>query len=288
MSSKTERARHLEWWDAQRGQVRSRAGGWRMGDDVVIRGYRLFEELFEHVSYMQVVVLNATGRLVTPELARWFEASAIGLSWPDARLWCNHVGAMAGTARASVAAGSVAGVLAADSYMYGGSRNYARGMAFITEALALRRGGASVAEIMARCKHRDGKPVAMGYARPIYGTDERIVPMVRLQGQLGLAAGPHQALAFEIHDYLRDAFGGGINIAGYNVAFLVDHGFDATDVQRIRCFATVSGVTACHVDTSQRPPGAHLPLRCDDIEYIGPPDASQDAGARVGHGWEAR
>lgn len=271
MSSRVEASPSLGWWDARRGRIVSRAGGWRMGVDVRIRGRRLYGELFPEVSYMQVVVLNATGRLIEPALARWFEASAIGLSWPDSRLWCNHVGALAGTARVSVAPGTIAGALAADSHLYGGGRNYVRGMAFIREALALHRTGVSVPEIMARCKHREGKPVAMGYARPVGGYDERLGPMLRLQEQLGLAAGPHQELAFAIDAYLREAFDGGMNIAGYIAAFLVDRGFDALDTQRIRCLATASGITACHADTSERPAGAYLPLRCDDIEYVGPP-----------------
>jgi citrate synthase len=33
----------------------------------------------------------------------------------------------------------------------------------------------------------------------------------------------------------------------------------------------MSGVTACYVDAVERPAETFLPLRCDDIDYQGPP-----------------
>lgn len=270
MSSKSEWAPHVAWWDAQRGRIRGRAGGWRVGDDVLAGGRRLDGEPFERTSYWQVVILNATGRLVVPAVARWFEGAAICLSWPDSRIWCNQVGALAGTARVPVGPGAAAGVLAADSRLYGGARSSRSGESFIRGALALWRSGATVADIMARCPHRDGRPMAMGYVRPVDVPDERIEPMRRLQERLGLEIGPHQRLAFDIHRHLGETCGGGMNIGGFNCAFLADRDFSAEEVERIRCFSMVSGVVACQSDTADRRPGAYLPLRCDDVEYVGP------------------
>lgn len=282
MSSSPERpadGREESPWLAWRSTIRSHVGGWRQGQDVHIRGYRLFGDLLGRASFMQLLILNATGRHVERNLADWMEASFMCLSWPDLRIWCNRIGALAGTFRTSVTAGTVAGVLGADSRMYAGSRNYLKGMAFISEALRAYRAGDSVEEIISRCRVVEGKPIAMGYVRPVSGRDERVEPMSRLSTALGFEVGPHRALAMQISSYLDMHHGEGINIGGFTCAFLADQGFTPEEVYRIRCLVVSSGVTACYVNAADRPPESYLPMRCDDVLYTGPgPRASEEAG----------
>ncbi len=258
-------------WDEQRGVIRSRKGGWFAGKGAFSHGYSILEELVGEASYFQVWMLNVLGVLPERRLADWLEAAYNCLSWPDPRIWCNQIGALAGTARASVAAATTAGVLAADSTMYG-SRPLLDGVAFIQQALRDRQAGVSAAEIVQRevqkCR---GKVRITGYARPLASGDERIAPMERLTSRLGFERGPHLTLAYEIEAVLRSHHGESMNINGYVSAFLSDQGLTAEEIYRVCAMAVMSGVAACYVDTVERPAETFLPLRCDDIDYQGPP-----------------
>jgi citrate synthase len=258
-------------WDRQRGVIRSLKGGWFAGKGAYSHGYSILGDLVGEISYFQMLSLNVLGFLPERRLADWLEAVHICLSWPDPRIWCNQIGALAGTARTSVVAATTAGVLAADSTMYG-SRPLLDGVAFIQQALHDHQDGLSAAEIVQRevQKHR-GKVRITGYARPLASGDERIPPMERLTSRLGFERGPHLTLAYAVEDVLRRDYNESMNINGYVSAFLSDQGFNAEQIYRLFAMVVMSGVTACYIDTVERPAETFLPLRCDDIDYQGPP-----------------
>ena len=269
MSSQNRPGPNTAFWDARRGVIRTRKGGWRPGEGVFSHGYSMMDDLVGQASYMQVMILNATGRFPERRLADWFDAIHICLSWPDPRIWCNHVGALGGTARASAVAATTAGILSSDSRTYG-IRPLLAGVAFIQDALARHRAGASAADIVTReCAKHGGKPHVMGYARPLATGDERVVAMERYSRELGFTHGPHLQLAYAIHDHLNQRFAEGINVNGYMSAFLSDQGFSPDDVYRTCAVLVTSGVTACFAEARDNPAGAFLPLRCDDIDYQG-------------------
>lgn len=266
-SSMTNSAYRL--WDERRGKIQSNKGGWVIGKGVFNHGYSMMDDLVGKVSYMQVLILNATGRLPERPVADWFEAIYICMSWPDPRIWCNQIGALGGAMRASVVASTTAGVLAADAKSYG-IKPLIPGVRFIQSALQDFKRGLSVDEIIRNecAKHR-GKPNIMGYARPLAKGDERIVAMERVQQALGLPIGEHQQLARRIEQSLLYNFDESMNINGYISAFLSDLGYTADEVYRIFAVLVTSGVTACYVDTRDKAPDAFLPLRCSDVEYTG-------------------
>src|SRR3954468_1634650 len=109
----------IHYLDECRGKVVSNTGGWFPGKGVFSHGYSMLDELVGEKTYTQILVLNATGKLIDKNLADWVEAIYGCLSWPDPRIWCNQIGALAGTARASVVAATAMGALAADSRSYG-------------------------------------------------------------------------------------------------------------------------------------------------------------------------
>jgi len=262
----------ISHWDELRGVIRSRKGGWLVDKGVFSHGYNLLEDLVGEVSFFQVMILNATGRMVESRLAEWFEARQICMSWPDPRIWCNHVGALAGTMKASVAAATAAGILAADSHAYGGSKTSITGLGFIQQALRDYQAGISVEEIVATESHKHGgKPHIMGFARPIAKGDERIVVMERVSEKLGFEVGEHLGLAYEIEKILLRDFDEGMNINGYTSAFLSDQGFTGVEISRISATLVASGVTACYIDSAERPAETFLPMRCEDIDYQGKP-----------------
>jgi hypothetical protein len=260
-----------KFWDGRRGKIFSHKGGWRIEDGVIrSHGYSMMDDLVGEVSYFQVLILNAVGRLPERRLADWVEAVYICLSWPDPRIWCNNIGALGGTARTSVVSATVAGILAADSTMYG-SRPLLQGVTFIQDALQRKNEFSLSAEEIVRqeIQKSRGKVTITGYARPIASGDERVVAMERVTRQLRFDVGEHLRLANEINDVLMESHGESININGYVSAFLSDQGYTPEEVYSIGCICVNSGVTACYVDSAGRAPGSFFPLRCKDIEYQG-------------------
>lgn len=258
-------------WDRNRGIIRSRKGGWKIGEAVYCHGYDMIDDFMGHKSYFQVLILNATGRLVEKRLADWLEAIFIGLSWPDPRVWCNQIGALAGTMRASVVAATTAGVLAADSRNYA-QRTLVEGCKFISFALSETRKGLTAEEfVMQQITETGGTPKFMGYARPVAKGDERVPAMERIAKAHGFTDGEHLNLAYAIEKILLERFDESMNLTGYMAAFFSDQDFSGEEAYRICSIWVNSGVTACYTDTIARPAGTFMPLRCDDIEYQGPP-----------------
>ena len=261
---------HYEQWDQRRGKIVSKKGGWKIGSGVESHGYDLINELVGNYSYMQVVVLNATGKMISKEFADWLEAIHICLSWPDSRIWCNRIGALAGTAHCSPVVAASIGTMAADSRAYG-IRPLIEGVDFIKEAYkTISECGMSVENYVdVEVRKRGGKPSLMGYARPIAKGDERIGAMEDVTSKLGFAIGPHLKLAYEIEKQLAFRFDETMNINGYGSAFMADQGMTPIETYRINSVMVASGVTACYVDHVDSEMGLFSPLRVSDIGYEG-------------------
>lgn len=259
----------IDYLELRRGKIISNTGGWFPGQGVFSHGFSMLEELVGEKSYFQILILNATGKLVDKPFADWVEAIYGCLSWPDPRIWCNQIGALGGTARTSVVAATAMGCLAADSRTYG-VLPLIEGVDFIQQALQRHERGLTPAAIVAEviAEHR-GKPYIVGYKRPIAKGDERLETMERIARRLGFVDGKHLTLAYAIEQVLLAQFDEGMNINGYMSAFLSDQGFSAQEVYRMFSMLVASGVTACYLDTYHRPPDTFLPLRCTDIDYQG-------------------
>ncbi|MGJ8691178.1 MAG: hypothetical protein ACSHW0_01705 [Thalassotalea sp.] len=256
-------------WEKYHGKVISSRGGWKIAEGVKCCGYDMMTELVGKASYMQVVILNATGRLPSRALADWVEAIHICLSWPDPRIWCNRIGALAGSSRTSCVAASTLGVLAANSSSYG-IKPLISGVEFIQHAFQQISSGMNVTNfILEEVKKYGGKPFLMGYVRPIAKGDERIPAMELVSKNLGFEVGQHLTLAYEIEKELNARYDETMNINGYMSAFLSDQGYTPQEVYRIFSFIVISGVTACFSDAEQRLEGGFSPLKTSDINYNG-------------------
>jgi hypothetical protein len=262
-------SQHIAYLDELRGKIISNTGGWFPGKGVFSHGYSMLEELVGEKSYFQILILNATGKMVDKPFAAWMEAIYGCLSWPDPRIWCNQIGALSGTARTSVVAATAMGCLASDSRTYG-VFPLLEGVRFIQSAIQRHEQGLTPQQIVSEvvALHR-GKPYIVGYKRPIAKGDERLETMERVAKTLGFSDGEHLQLAYAIEKILLAEFDEGMNINGYMSAFLSDQGFSAQEVYRMFSMLVASGVTACYLDTYQRPPDTFLPLRCVDIDYQG-------------------
>ncbi len=258
-------------WDNRRGKIISKKGGWRVGVGVESHGYDLINELVGHYSYMQVVVLNATGKMPSRQLADWLEAIHICLSWPDPRIWCNRIGALGGSVKASPISSVCSGTMGADSNAYG-IRPLVEGVGFIVRALTeISQRNISVENyIDEQVDRRGGKPFFMGYARPLAKGDERIGAMERVTENLGFSAGPHLNLAYKIEKALSQRFDETMNINGYGSAFMADQGISPVEIYRVCSVLVASGVAASYVDNVDEEAGLFSPLRISDIKYEGP------------------
>lgn len=264
----------IDYLNQRRGKIISNTGGWFPGKGVFSHGYSMLEELVGEATYMQILILNATGKLVDKPLADWVEAIYSCLSWPDPRIWCNQIGALAGAARTSVVAATAMGSLAADSRSYG-VLPIIEGVKFIQRALSQFKGGMSAEDIVnGSTSSRGGKPFIVGYIRPIAKGDERIEAMERVGRKLNFSEGEHLSLAYEIEKVFLDKYDEGMNINGYGAAVLSDHGFNPQELYQMFSMLVSSGVTACYIDTFRRPPDTFLPLQCEDIDYQGQPPRS--------------
>jgi citrate synthase len=271
MSLPLKQRNDTSFWDRRRGSIVTKKGGIVFGKGVYCHGHDMMEELTGRASYFQVMMLNATGRLPEKRVADWVEAMLLGTSYPDARIWCNQIGSLAGTMGASPVAAVSAGILASDSDMYGPG-TLKKSAEFIRQALGKRRLGASVEEIIrAHQRHSASKPVIVGYARPVANGDERVGAMQRVSRELGFAEGEHVKLALTIDAHLRERFGETINLAGYLTAFLCDQGYTPEEIYRFCSIAVSSGVLACYAEAADQPPESFFPLQCEDIDYQGKP-----------------
>jgi len=266
----TELNEYIEELNRLRGKLSHRKGGWIIGSGVTSYGYDLLNELLPNKSYFHVMVLNATGRMPDDDLCAWLEAIYICLSWPDPRIWCNTVGSLGGTARASVLASTAAGLVASESKLYG-PRTLIGGVEFIQSCEEKMRNGESIeATLKTLVKKSRGKIHAPGYVRPIADGDDRVDIMLKYSQQLGFTIGRHVKRGLEIESYLRKHYKQSMNVGGYISAFLADQEFTAKQVYCLFPTMVSSGVTACYVDDSDKSAGHFLPLRCDDVKYEGP------------------
>lgn len=259
----------LNYWLSRRRYIRTSIGKWIGGDDIQVRGKWLLKELLNDISSTQLMVLNITGRLISRELAAWLDKVVFFTSYPDHRIWCNQIGALAGNTQASPVAAAAAGTLAADSRAYG-SKIQALTIRTLEQLYRRYRSGESLSALVAEFPVRNGIPSISGFARPVKVADERLAPMKHFTSELGLETGAYVAFAETFAAYLREHHDADMNAAAYVCAFLRDQGFTATEVYRIRTSDVLSGVMACYTDLYGRASHSFLPQYCCDIEYQGP------------------
>ncbi|MEW5755703.1 MAG: hypothetical protein AB1810_05310 [Pseudomonadota bacterium] len=260
-----------KYWERRRGKIFNRKGGWKVGQGVYCHGYEIMTDLVGNISYVQMMMLNITGTLPSRKVADCVEAIYVTMSWPEPRIWCNHIGALSGTAKTGVVGATTAGVLAADSTMYG-SRPLLESVTFIKKALEDYQSGKSIQEIVdEQIKLHQGKVQIVGFARPLVRGDERVAAVQKTMAAHNIEIGPHLDLAYKIADHLRNRHGEDININGFSAAFLSDVGLSKEQIYSLAAMCVVSGVTACYLEEYDKPAESFLPLRCEDIDYQGPP-----------------
>jgi citrate synthase len=263
------------FWDAQRGVIRSRKGGWKIGKDVLLHGHSLFNDLMGSASWCQVWLLSITGRMIERRVADYCEVFWMTMSFPDARIWCNQVSALSGTMRCTPVAGVSSGTLTSDSLQYAG---WAISLSADFLARTLRQKtepGFTIEGFLAsRPTNPAGCPVMPGYSRPVALGDERVAVLSRILRSSGIPIGAHLHLALELHHALLARHGEQINAGGYMAAFLLDQDFTVAQIYQFFSTSVQAGALACYIEAMDRPAESFLPMRCDDVDYQGAPPRS--------------
>jgi len=256
-------------WDEQRGKIRTRIGGWKIGEGVTIRGYSLLDELVGKVSWFEILILNIAGKRPEQRLAKWVEAIYSCMSFPDPRIWCNQIGSLAGTMKSSPASGITAGIHASDSRMYGPGV-LAASYDFLSQAMQQHQDGIDVKKIVeGRCRRPGTQPIIPGYGRPLATGDERIFVMNDVTEKLGFEWREYMCLAREIEQHMLKEHNESMNLATFIVAFLQDQQWSRDQICRVTWGLVTAGVAACYSEAYDKPAETFLPLRCDDVEYRG-------------------
>jgi len=261
----------MNYWQHRNQTIFNKVGHWKGGEDVTIEGYSLMNDLMGKTSYMQLHILNATGKLIERKIADWIEVCFMGISYPDNRIWCNQISAYAADTHTSVVSATVASILSADSRAYGGSQTRKACMHILQSAYKKYETGISINKIINESKFINGKPIIVGFARPVDRDDERLRPLEKIQETLNIPQGNYLLFAMKLSSYLKKTYNLSINSGGYSSAFLLDQGFTPDEGYQISAFSVMSGAVACFRNQKEQPSNSFLPTKCEDIDYQGVP-----------------
>jgi hypothetical protein len=237
------------------------------GERAVFRGYDLHVDL-KDMDWLELYVFGVTGRRFTSQQLRLLHAIWGYTSYPDARIWNNRVAALAGSSRSTGTLGVAAALAVSEASIYGRGIDI-RAIEFITRTRkALDNGVELVNCLQDELKKHRG---IAGYGRPLVSGDERIAPIMTLARTLGLDAGPHVRLAFEVDELLLTGrWRLRMNYGGIAAALCADLGLSPHEYYMFSFPAFLAGMPPCYIESVQRPEGTLFPLSCAHIRYEGP------------------
>lgn len=245
----------------------SNMGGSILGERVVFRGKDVFSE-FKDWSWIEMLYFCVSGNQPSNESIKFLNGLyCMCFNYPDPRIWCNRVAALAGTASSTAQLGVSAGSSATEAQIYGGPTGL-RAMDFLFRLKNDLGKGLSISEVV-RKEIRINK-VVFGYGRPILPIDERVKPALELLAELNLHEREYLLLALEVEKYLISSrYKLHLNIAGVFAAFCADDGLKRDDIYYLTTSSFSIGMLACYIEANDKPEGALFPLRCKSISYEG-------------------
>ena len=252
----------------QRDRVTSKSGGWTIGGETTLHGYNIHQELTHQSSWMQALLLSITGRLFDTQNARLIEAIFVATGYPDPRLWCNRIVALAGTAQVPGGAALSVGVASAEAKVYGGQAEYYAAKTFIEchQIYTAHGDEALLAHMKLTLKTQRA---IYGFGRPLTKVEERIAPIERMAKDLGIEDGPHLSTVKHMETMLK-RYRLILNFAGYATARLLDLGLTPHQVHQFLTVCFYIGLPPCYIEAFENEPGMFLPIACEDILYEGP------------------
>lgn len=251
------------------GPLRSRAGQVFPGQRTVFGGHDL-HSTFADSDWIELYLFSICGRRLPRAQLNVIQRLWVYTSYPDARLWCNRVGALTGSTRGTGSQAIAAGIAATEASIYG--QGPLTGIAdFLSRAMAATCAGTTLEQVLRAelAQHRQltgfGRPVATAFI------DERIPATMAMLEREGVPVGPHLALAFEIEKMLERIVGKRLPMTYAPIVSAIALDFGLTVRQAYLCQVPllVAGMVPCYLEALERPSGATFVLRCDRIAYDG-------------------
>lgn len=251
----------------------TRLGMWHIGAGVTLRNRDLLND-FTGWSWMRHYIFAVTGKEITEKQAQLLEKiwSLCG-SYPDPRIWPNTVASICGTVRSTGALAVAAATAVAEAQRYGRGADIQAANFLVSIKTSLDGGIPLEKLVLNAIKNRSLR----GFGRPIRKDgDERIEPMMTFAEQHGFAQGEYIRLIFDIESVIQQSRFRHLymNIAIVVAALALDVGLSPRDYYYYTLLSYTAGVLPCFVDALEHPPGAFLPLRCEDINCLAPPEIS--------------
>lgn len=260
-------------WGKWRSSIITDLGGLSSGfrSEMLLRGYRMIEEMTGKVTFIQGWVLAITGKLPSRDEDRLLNAMFINTALADPRFWFNRVARLGATVKSSPAACMAAGILTNEADFFSSGAAF-KTASFLQETLRKINAGEFSLDSALEQKIMRGEIIG-GFGRVLArGSDERNPSLLAVAQTCGLDKGNHLALARQIETLLQAKKTPHIfmNNGGLKCALLSDMGFSPLQISIFYTLMLIIGMAGNVVEAYERPPGEFLPLSCDDVSYVGP------------------
>lgn len=254
--------------DSVAGRLTTAVGAAFPGERAVFRGEDIHQSLAA-MSWIGMLAFGITGRKLPVVHLQLLESIWVFTSYPDARIWNNRIAGLAGTARSSGNLGISGALAVSEAFIYG-RQNEFQAIDFFLRTVNARAAGVTLQHCIDEEMAHHGR--IAGYGRPLANADERIAPTMQLARELGLADGPHVALAFELEQHLS-ASGKPLrmNYGALVSAFGADLGFTPREYYHFLYPSFLAGMLPCYIEATDKPQGTLFPTDCSAIHYQGEP-----------------
>ncbi|MGF2734394.1 citrate/2-methylcitrate synthase [Marinobacter sp. DUT-1] len=246
---------------------RTRVGKAFLSDRIVLHGEDLHRDLGDSEwirLYLHAILGRDPGERVADLLGSYWVSTA----YPDPSIWPNHVTALAASARSTASLSLMAGLSVSEASIYG-RRPEVRALDFFYRAGEYCDGGGTLEDFVEREKS-SGRTL-YGYGRPLAKTDERIPFMMNKAREYGFADGRYLKMSFDVYEYLNARYGFSMNIAALHAGLAADIGLNCRQYQLFMTPCFLTGMVPCYQEAIARPEGSFFPVRCESVEYEGPP-----------------
>jgi citrate synthase len=246
---------------------RSKMGGSIPGERVVFRGKDAFSE-FKNSSWMELQYYCITGNMPSTAASKFLNGLfCMCFNYPDPRIWCNRISALAATASSTAQLAVCAGSSATEAEIYGGPTGI-KAMDFLFRLKNEMENGIQLQDYVEE-ELKLNKAI-YGFGRPVLPIDERVKPALDLLAELSLVERDYIQLAIKVEEFLsKSRYKLNLNIAGVFAAFCADEGLKREDIYYLTIVGFSIGMLACYLDADSQPNGALFPIRCERISYQG-------------------
>lgn len=260
-------------WKKWRDEISTDVGGLAAGfrSEILLRGYKVIEEMTGNISFIQAWTLAITGRLPDKHEDRLLNALFVNTAIADPRFWFNRSARLAASVKSSPAGCIAAGIATKDGEFFSAGPAYNTAK-FFKETLIKTESSDEALEDIIKEKIKK-KEIITGFGRVLArGKDERNLSLLKLAEKCGLDKGQHLNLAFKIEKLIQKHKSENLfmNGGGLRSAFLLDMKFEPHHIMIFNLIMHIIGLAGNITEAYEQQPGQFLPLTDEDIEYVGP------------------